>query len=167
MQTGAAVSPVAGSSPRVEPIRVEIEVPCPPDRAFAYFTRDIARWWPMGSHSVSEAACANVTLDARVGGTIHETAQDGTRHIWGTLTRCDEGARLDFTWHPGRSADLAQWVEVRFVPVARGTRVELTQGGWDVLDEGAAEARKGYLAGWTMIVRELYSRYCVSSGANG
>ena len=81
----------------------------------------------------------------------------------GTLTRCDPGARLDFTWHPGRDPNLAQWVEVRFVPVAGGTRVELTQGGWDVLDERAPEARKGYLAGWTMIFNDRYAPYCQAS----
>lgn len=167
MQPGATVSPAAGDTPRVEPIRVEVVVPCPPDRAFAYFTRDIARWWPAATHSVSEGNCAQVTLEARPGGTIYETANDGTRHVWGTLTRCEPGARLDFTWHPGRGADLAQWVEVSFVAVAGGTRVELMQGGWDVLDDGAPMARKGYLAGWTMIFGERYAPYCASSGANG
>lgn len=165
MPPGAAVPPAA-NTPRVDPIRVEIVVPCPPDRAFDYFTCDIARWWPCATHSVSEADCASVTLEARAGGTIYETAKDGTRHTWGTLTRCDPGTRLDFTWHPGRGAELAQWVEVRFVPVEGGTRVELTQGGWDVLDDGAPAARKGYLMGWTTIFNERYAPYCIS-GPNG
>jgi uncharacterized protein YndB with AHSA1/START domain len=160
MPKEAAVSPVAAERSNLAPVRVEVVVPCPPARAFEFFTRDIARWWPRGTHSVSRASCATVTVDAREGGTIYETAQDGSRHTWGTLTRCEPGERLDFTWHPGRNADSAQRVEVRFARVSGGTRVELTHGGWDVLGERAADARRGYQGGWTMILNERYAPFC-------
>jgi hypothetical protein len=37
------------------PIVKVITVNAPLERAFARFTREIARWWPLHSHSVGEA----------------------------------------------------------------------------------------------------------------
>ena len=44
------------------PIVVDLVVPCPPDRAFDYFTRDIGRWWPLArtrSAGRTPPACAS------------------------------------------------------------------------------------------------------------
>ncbi len=36
----------------MEPLRIEFQVACPPERAFEVWTAEISRWWPKG-HSVS------------------------------------------------------------------------------------------------------------------
>jgi hypothetical protein len=51
MSANAVVDPQGA----LAPIVVDVVVPCPPDRAFEYFTRDIGRWWPLGTHSIGEA----------------------------------------------------------------------------------------------------------------
>jgi hypothetical protein len=155
----ARVAADANANP-LAPIVVKVAVPCAPERAFACFTRDIARWWPRATHSVSEAACQDVAIEPRIGGAIVETADNGTRHPWGTITRWEPGAALAFSWHPGRTDETAQWVEILFAPTTTGTLVTLTQGGWEALGEMAAKARGGYNTGWTMILGDLYAAYC-------
>jgi len=57
-----------------------------------------------------------------------------------------------FTWHPGREPDTAQDVEVRFIPLGQGTRLELTHTGWERLGEDAKKARRSYPLGWTYVL---------------
>ena len=35
----------------IPPVALDTLVPCSPEAAFDYFTRDIARWWPLAEHS--------------------------------------------------------------------------------------------------------------------
>ena len=49
------------------PIVKVVTVKAPPERAFARFTREIARWWPLQSHSVGEADAESVTMEASAG----------------------------------------------------------------------------------------------------
>jgi len=50
------------------PIELDTIVPCTPDAAFDYFTRDIGRWWPLSRYSCSEARAAGVSFERREGG---------------------------------------------------------------------------------------------------
>jgi len=54
-----------------------------------------------------------VAIEPRVGGAIFETASDGARYLWGTVSRWERGARLALSWHPGRTDEAAQWVGER------------------------------------------------------
>jgi uncharacterized protein YndB with AHSA1/START domain len=56
--------------------------------------------------------------------------------------------RFVLSWHPGREPETAQEVEVRFVAVPTGTRVELEHRGWQALGEAAAATRERYAGGW-------------------
>jgi uncharacterized protein YndB with AHSA1/START domain len=142
------------------PLVVEVTVPAPPLRAFDYFTRDIARWWPLATHSVARDDAASVAFEGRAGGRLVETARDGDRCTWGTVETWEPGARLRFSWHPGRDAATAQWVEVTFVAVPGGTRVRLTHGGWDALHDDAASTRDHYVDGWALVFSACYGGYC-------
>ena len=150
----------ADPSSTLAPLVVEVTVPAPPGRAFDYFTRDIARWWPLGTHSVGRHDAASVAFEGRVGGRLVETTRDGTRCTWGSVEAWEPGKRVRFSWHPGRDAATAQWVEVTFVAVPGGTRVRLTHGGWDALDEQAASRRANYVGGWALVFSERYGGYC-------
>ena len=50
------------------PIELDTLVPCAPDAAFAYFTRDISKWWPLSRYSCSEARASDVSFRGRDGG---------------------------------------------------------------------------------------------------
>jgi uncharacterized protein YndB with AHSA1/START domain len=145
-----------------DPIVVSVELPVPPGRAFAAFASGLAGWWPVATHSLSRQASSRCSLDARPGGALEEITTDGTRHRWGTVEAVDAGRRLRFSWHPGREAESAQWVEVRFEAVAAGCRVTLTHGGWEALGEIAPILRREYAAGWPPVLGESYARFAAA-----
>ena len=147
------------------PIEIDLVVPCDPARAFDYFTRDIAAWWPLASHSCAGAEAASVAFEPRAGGALVETTRDGATHRWGTVSAWEPGGRVAFSWHPGRDPSTAQAVEVRFRAHPSGTRVTLVHGGWEALGERAAETRGNYTGGWRVVFTERYGAYCAGAGA--
>lgn len=116
------------------------------------FTEEITTWWPIRTHSVGEARTERVVFEGRVGGEIHEIIRGGVRAVWGTVTAWEPPHRVAFTWHPGQAPDLAQEVEVRFVRLNEGTRLELTHRGWERLGAMARRARFGYNLGWAYVL---------------
>ena len=136
----------------IEPVVVAVDVPSTPERAFETFAAGFEEWWPVATHSLSRSAAARCRLDPTPGGTLEECAPDGARHLWGTVEAVVPGRRLRFTWHPGRGPESAQWVDVEFEPLATGSRVTLTHGGWDALGEIAAILRREYAAGWREVL---------------
>jgi uncharacterized protein YndB with AHSA1/START domain/uncharacterized protein YciI len=136
----------------IAPVRRSVVVRCAPERAFAAFCHEIGAWWPLRSHSVNGADAAGVRLDPRVGGTIVETAADGSSVVWGTVLRYQPPRLLAFSWHPGWAADDATEVQVRFAEHPDGTLVELEHTGWERHPRGAA-AREDYTGGWVTVLR--------------
>jgi len=134
------------------PLVKTITVPWPPQRAFHRFTAELASWWPLASHSVGGPRAVRCGFEPQVGGHIYEELDDGTRHIWGTVTAWQPPERVAFTWHPAREPDTAQEVSVRFIPEADGTRLELTHTGWERLGKDARRARRAYPLGWTYVL---------------
>jgi hypothetical protein len=61
------------------------------------------------------------------------------------------------TWHPGRSVDTAQTVEVRFTAEGAGTRVDLTHSGWETLGKEALETWKGDDTGWDIVLGKSFA----------
>ena len=138
-----------------EPVEKTLILPVSPDEAFRLFTQGIDRWWPKDSHSTSASEgheARDVTVEPAPGGRILETRHDGAVTEWGRIRDWVPGARLRFTWHPGRTPDEATEVELRFTADAIGCRVDLTHSGFDGL---AARAR--YDGGWDMVLRR-YAR---------
>ena len=137
---------------RIAPIRKSISVRWPPEEAFRRFTGRIAEWWPLETHSLSASATASCAIEPRLGGRIVETAPDGTEHLWGTVTAWEPPDRLAFTWHPGRTADTRQEVEITFLPDGDGARVSLVHSGWERLGERAEDVRRNYEGGWGIVL---------------
>ena len=158
----AASNVVADPQRTLAPIVVDLVVPCPPDRAFHYFTHDIGRWWPLATHSLGEADSADVRFEPREGGRLIETRRDGREHTWGTVTIWQPGRHLAFSWHLDRDPATAQWVDVRFAADPAGTRVTLTHGGWERREDGVT-VRENYVGGWKFVFGERYGEYCVSA----
>jgi uncharacterized protein YndB with AHSA1/START domain len=142
-----------------EPIVLSVDLPASPERAYAAFTTQFAEWWPVATHSLSRQAATRCRFDATPGGAVEEQAPDGARHIWGTVEAIEPGRRIRFTWHPGREPESAQWIEVVFEPIATGSRVTLTHGGWEALGEIAPILRREYVSGWQNVFGKIYADF--------
>jgi uncharacterized protein YndB with AHSA1/START domain len=139
------------------PIVKQVEVHCPPERAFEVFTNLVHEWWPLATHSVFGDDAAGLSFGTAVGDQIVETSRTGESCSWGAITAYEPGRRLAFTWHPGISAEQTTQVEVRFAPTERGTLVELVHEGWAKRDDPIAR-RAGYDVGWVVVLDRYASR---------
>lgn len=127
-----------------------VSVPLTSDAAFDLFTRDIARWWP-AKHTQSGKP-ARIEVEPHKGGRITEVTHDGTRILWGTIIGWDRGKYLSFTWHPGEPEAKATIVAISFTATPDGTRVDLTQGDFDVLGDLADAVSTTFLRSWALVL---------------
>ena len=148
-------------------IEKSVTVPLSVDQAFDLFTGDIAKWWPGETHSLSASTGerpVDIEVDPRLGGKITETCADGTRKPWATITAWEPGARLSLDWYVGRDPREATQIDVQFVAVAIGTRVDLTHSGFDRLAGGQTVAM-GYQTGWDSVLGTCFGGYCLKRAA--
>lgn len=132
----------------IEPLRIDVELDCPPEHAFATWTERFAQWWPP-SHTVSGDPEA-VVLEPRLGGRIFERTDDGREIDWGEITRWDPPHALAYLWHIRRDRADATDVEVRFVPAGSArTRLEIVHSGWERLGAEAERWRDANRGGWS------------------
>ena len=136
----------------LEPVRKSVTVSWSVEAAFRRFTTDIAKWWPLRTHSVGGLNAATVVFDNRVGGKIYEVHRDGTRSEWGTVLAWEPPQRVEFTWHPDTDPARASRVELRFQTVPGGTQLELTHMDWERLGADAQKVRRGYNMGWSHVL---------------
>jgi uncharacterized protein YndB with AHSA1/START domain len=130
-----------------EPLRVELDIACPPEHAFATWTERFGSWWPRG-HTVSGNP-GSVVFEGRPGGRIFERTRDGREIEWGEVTGWDPPHRLAYRWHIRRDRADATDVEVRFEAGDRGmTRLEITHTGWERLGAEAETWRDANRGGW-------------------
>ncbi|MHA7820140.1 MAG: SRPBCC domain-containing protein [Erythrobacter sp.] len=143
--------------PVVKTIALEVNV----QRAFGHFTRRMADWWPLASHSLSGEDAKSVVFEARGGGRIYEVDGEGRERDWGHVLECEENARLVFSWVLEKP-DLATEVEVRFTPKGdTACEVTLIHRGWDRRPDGAIW-RANYNEGWDGVL----DRYAASIPAS-
>jgi uncharacterized protein YndB with AHSA1/START domain len=142
----------------VPPVVKAVSVRAVPARAFEFFARDLARWWPLAQFHTGPDP-VDCAIEPRVGGRVFERAADGRETIWGTVLAYEPPYRLSFTWIVGLSAELGQQVELRFTPEGQGTRVELTHSGWEKLGPAAATLRERYDRGWATLIERCYAEY--------
>lgn len=149
-----------------EPIVLQVELGIAPQAAFDAFVSGFGDWWPVRTHSLSRAADTRCAFEPRAGGHIEETAPDGTLHRWGSVERLVPGRSVRFTWHPGREAESAQWVEVTFAAgrKGKGCVATLVHGGWEQLGEIAPILRREYVAGWQAVFGKLFAAFADKAG---
>ena len=131
----------------IEPLRVDLEIACAPEHAFATWTERFGLWWP-ASHTVSGDPAA-VVLEPRFGGRIYERTREGREIDWGEITGWEPPRRLSYLWHIRRDRSAATDVEIRFVGGDAGTaRMEITHTGWERLGADAEAWRDANRGGW-------------------
>ena len=129
-----------------EPLHVAFDVRVDVETAFRVWTRRTGLWWPPG-HTVTGDP-DSVVVEPFVGGRILERGKDGSEHVWGEVTAWEEPHALQFRWHLFFDPSEATDVTVTFVPDGGGTRVELTQTGFEALGEAGRERLEGNTRGW-------------------
>ena len=129
----------------IVPVRREIVVAAPQDRAFDVFARRMGSWWnPL--HHILDEELADVMIEPRVGGRWAEVGRSGTEYPWGRVLVWEPPSRVLLAWQLDTqweyAADLETEVEVRFVPVdEEHTRVELEHRCLEAYGADAAEMR--------------------------
>jgi uncharacterized protein YndB with AHSA1/START domain len=117
------------------PVRTEIVVEAPVERAFDVFTRGIASWWPRDMHII-EGELADMVFEPRVGGRIFDRNTHSDECAWARVLGYEPPHRVVFSWDittqwqietdPDRTSE----VEVRFIAESdTQTRVELEHRG--------------------------------------
>jgi uncharacterized protein YndB with AHSA1/START domain len=147
----------------IPPVRHQITVKAPLERAFRVFTQGIGRWWPR-DHHVGARPLADAVIEPRQGGRFFEIGDDGSECEWGQVLVWEPPQRLVLAWqlqldwkfHPdlGRASE----VEVRFIPEGEGrTRVELEHRNFERHGAGAEALPQavGSDGGWPAIMRSF------------
>jgi uncharacterized protein YndB with AHSA1/START domain len=149
---------------RIEPIRLELRLPAPPDDAFATFTERLASWWPRDATWSGEALEA-LRIEPRVGGFVHELGPHGQRLDFGRVTAWDPPHRLAFSWQvafdrtPVANPSHASEVEVRFPADGGASRVVLEHRSFErhSPDGAAYRAAMASDAGWPHILDRFFA----------
>jgi uncharacterized protein YndB with AHSA1/START domain len=149
-------------SVKIEPVRKQLKVSLPVEKAFDLFTAGMGTWWPMATHSVGEEQAERCFFEGWVGGRIVEVLKDGSQSEWGKVLTWEPFHKVSFHWYPGRTPDTAQEVTVTFSEIPHGTLVELVHVGWESLGEEALARRNGYDTGWDYVL----AKYVIQA-ANG
>lgn len=134
-----------------EPVRVEVTIQAPLERAFAVFTEQCDAWWPR-AYRLSGGERTDVVIEPGEHGRWYERSADGTECDWGRVLTWDPPAHLALAWQIApdftaeTDAERASHVDVRFT--AEGpdrTVVTLVHSGferhgdnWPALREGVA-----------------------------
>ncbi|MCI0451412.1 MAG: SRPBCC domain-containing protein [Candidatus Latescibacteria bacterium] len=144
----------------IEPLKLSITVKRAPAEAFEIFTSRYGAWWPYQKFSVHRADTRECVFEARLGGEIYEVAKSGERVVWGRVVVWEPPHRFVMSWYPGRGPETGQEVEVRFVAVEEGTRVELEHRDWEKLGAIAREERTNYENGWAVVFAQRFAEAC-------
>lgn len=118
-------------------VLVSLRVPCAPEEAFTFFTRDIGVWWADSDlfrfTPRSPGVLAFEPPDSSgEGGRLVERLANGKVFEIGRVRAWTPGERLVVGWrHASFGPDHATEVEVRFEAVGRETRVSVEHRGWE------------------------------------
>jgi uncharacterized protein YndB with AHSA1/START domain len=136
---------------KIVPVEKRLSLKASPERAFAHFTDNIAAWWPLATHSLSQGEARSVVFETKEGGRIYEIDASGREREWGRVKECAAPHRLVFSWVLEKPADATE-VEVTFTDDGKGgTDFTLTHRGW-LETKSAAERRGMYDEGWVGVL---------------
>ncbi len=140
------------------PVRKEIVVEAPAERAFRVFTDGFGKWWPRGHH-IGKVEMENAVIEPRAGGRWYEIGTDGSQCDWGKVLVWDPPRRLLLGWQLDGDwqydPNLLTEVELRFTSLGpMQTRVELEHRDLERFGEKAESTRQAIDSeqGWGMLL---------------
>lgn len=139
-------------SPQVEPIRKEITVEAPQERAFRVFTQNIEAWWPT-EHHIGKAPLKHALMEPKVGGRWYEVGIDGSECDWGKVLVWEPPRRVVLAWSISAAwqydPTLITEVEVTFTVVGpKRTQVQLEHRNLERYGDALAQVRPMLEPGW-------------------
>ena len=134
----------------IESVHKTVLVDLAPAEAFELFTRGMASWWPVGSHSYGGDEVTDVVFEAQAGGRVYEVTPAG-EHDWARVRSADPPHGFVLDWLIGDAAGTE--VEVRFTPEGDGSRIDLEHRGF-----GASDPRERYASGWDVVLAPFVAR---------
>lgn len=137
----------------VTPIRKDIVVEAPQERAFRVFTQSLDAWWPRDFH-IGRTPMKRAIMEPKEGGRWYEIGDDGAECEWGKVLVWEPPRRVVLAWQISSTwqYDASLITEVEVVFTAEGvSRTHVTlehrqleryadaahktslDGGWDKL----------------------------------
>jgi uncharacterized protein YndB with AHSA1/START domain len=140
--------------PRLVAVHESVEVETSVEHTFTFFTTGMREWWPLEKASYGGDRAKDIFLEPRVGGRFFERFVDGDELEVGKVIACDPPHRIVFTWHT------ADWeggteVEVTFIPIGGGTRVELEHRGFERVGPLGPDVADKFRGGWPGVIRSF------------
>lgn len=132
----------------MEPVRKQVVVEAPPERAFRVFTQKFNLWWPR-DHHIGKAELDEAVIEPHAGGRWYERGTDGSECEWGRVLVWDPPKRLVMAWQINHQwqydPSLVTEVELRFTPVGpMQTRVELEHRNLERFGDHAETMRQAF-----------------------
>jgi uncharacterized protein YndB with AHSA1/START domain len=148
----------------VQPIRKQIMVEAPQERAFRVFTQNIDSWWPR-EHHIGKAELKSAMLEPRSGGRWYEVGVDGSECEWGKVLVWEPPQRLVLAWQITSEwqydAKFVTEVEVRFTAEGpKRTRVDFEHRNFERFGDAAQKQREmmDSEGGWGRTLLEFAKR---------
>lgn len=138
----------------VQPIKKQLVVKAPVERAFRVFTEGMDRWWPR-EHHIGSAPMKSVHIEPKQGGRWYATSTDGTECDTGRVLVWEPPTRLVLSWQITADwkfdASFLTEIEVRFTKEGpTQTRVDFEHRKLEAYGDAAIEMAKqmGDPKGW-------------------
>ncbi|MGN6105639.1 MAG: SRPBCC family protein [Kofleriaceae bacterium] len=138
------------------PIRKQLVVGAPIERAFEVFTARMTTWWPE-THHVGSSPFVECVVEPRAGGRWYERCEDGSECEWGKVLVWDPPRRLVLAWQLTAEfrydPALVTEVDVSFTALAAGsTQVDFEHRGLERMGAAAEKVRGMMDGGWGAIL---------------
>ena len=86
-----------GTAADATSVHRSVVVNAPIERAFTFFTHDIAEWWDRDKHLLQEQL-ETMTFEPHVGGHIIDRGISGSECRWATILAYDPPTHVAFSW---------------------------------------------------------------------
>jgi uncharacterized protein YndB with AHSA1/START domain len=149
-------APATDTAEDLGPVRTQITVAAPPEKAFRVFTEGFDSWWPR-SHHIAEGDLERAVIEPREGGRWYERTTTGVECDWGTVLVWDPPRQVSLSWAIDGEFDAdphhASRVDVTFTPEGTGTTVTLEHSEF-AGHKAAADLRTGVMGegGWPALL---------------
>ncbi|MDB4957349.1 MAG: ATPase [Myxococcales bacterium] len=138
----------------VAPIRKQLTVEAPAERAFRVFTAQMTTWWPK-QHHIGTSPLQTCVVEPKVDGRWYEVREDGSQCDWGKVLAWDPPRRLVLAWQLGVDfkfdPNLVTEVEVVFTSLGpTRTRVDFEHRNLDRMGPNAKTILSALDVGWVL-----------------
>lgn len=142
-----------GQQAVIAPVRHEVLVNAPIERAFRVFTDGFGRWWPK-AHTIASFPVERAIIEPWAGGRCFDRGADGRECDWGQVLVWEPPSRLvlawqvDGNWSYEPEVDNSSRVTVSFAPLGGQTLVTLVHDEFERHLKAGPELAEGVGDGW-------------------